>query len=77
MSGRALLICVACALLSACANDNNHPTSRPASVRERGEQALRDPANFEPEDPPTVSGKPGKGIDKKGIRRDWDRFWNP
>ena len=74
---RVLVMCATGALLAACADPNKPPTSQPASVRERGEQALRDPASFEPEDPPTVSGRKDKAIDKEGIRRDWDRFWNP
>ena len=51
-------------------------------MRERQEQALRDPFEYGPEDEhPSVSGDdsasgPGR-LDRKGLKRDWDRFWNP
>jgi hypothetical protein len=70
----ALVICTAA---GACA-DKNQPTSRPATARERQERALRDPFEVgRDEDMPSVSGGGTRDFDRKGFKRDVDRFWNP
>lgn len=69
-----LMIGVA-SLFMGCA-DTNKPTSRPAAARQRQEQAPRDPYGDVPdEEMPTVSGGGTSELDKKGFKRDWDRFW--
>ena len=63
----------------ACA-DKMHPTSQPASARERQEQALRDPYSVggdEDEEMYDVSGGGPRELNRKAFKRDWDSFWNP
>jgi hypothetical protein len=67
---------LACCLAAGCA-DTKQPTTRPASLRERTDSAIRDPMGDPEFDVPTVSGAAGNKLDRKGMRRDWDRFWNP
>jgi hypothetical protein len=72
-----LALAAMCASLTACA-DKNHPTSQPASARERQERALRDPYGYDrAEEMPSVSGGGTREFDRKGFKRDVDRFWNP
>lgn len=72
-----VVLCVFCGLAAACA-DTKKPTTRPAGIRERQDQALRDPFEYGPaDDMPSVSGGGTADLDKKGIKRDWDNFWNP
>lgn len=64
-----------CGLTVACA-DTKKPTSRPASIQERQQQALQDPYEYGPDkDMPTVSGGGTSELDKKALKRDWDNFW--
>ncbi len=70
---------VACCVLAACADKKKSPDA-PPSLRERTDAAFEgshDPYAPTSPDMPTVSGAEGKKFDKKGMRRDWDRFWNP
>ena len=70
-----VLVPVLCGLLVACA-DTNKPTSRPASIQDRQQQALQDPYEYGPDkNMPTVSGGGTKELDKKALKRDWDNFW--
>jgi len=72
-----LPVIMTCALAAACA-DKKKPTSRPATVKERQDQALREPFEYGPDpDMPDVTGGDTGQLDKKGVKRDWDRFWNP
>ena len=70
------ILILACGLLSACA-DTKGPTTRPSSMRDRQEQALRDPYGYNPDEMPTVSGGATGHLDKKALKRDVDSFWNP
>ena len=73
-------VVVTCGMLGACADSNKKsPTTRPLSMRERQEQALRDPYGYNPraDDIPSISGGDTGAFDKKSFKRDVDSFWNP
>ncbi len=70
-----VLAAAICCVQSACA-DTKKPTSRPASIQERQQQALQDPYEYGPDNNmPTVSGGGTKDLDKNALKRDWDNFW--
>ena len=65
------------ALLGGCASDNTGPTTRPATVRDRQDAALRDPFGYKVMQDEDVSG--GKLHEFKGdaMKRDLDNVLNP
>lgn len=64
-----------------CADSNKNggaPTTRPMSVRERQEQALKDPFSYGGEtENVDVSGGDTRTLDKKALKRDIDSVFNP
>ena len=75
-----LVLIFAFGLIAGCADSNKKsPTTRPLTMRERQEQALRDPYGYNPrpEDIPSISGGDTGEFDKKAFKRDLDSFWNP
>ena len=64
-----------------CASDNGkHATTKPTSMRERQDAALRDPFSYKPglgtEDQDISGGDIGH-YDKGGMKRDIDHVFNP
>ena len=54
------------------------PASRPATVRERQDRALKDPFGYSPEvDRTDISGGGLSGFDKDGFRKDMKNVWDP
>ena len=73
------LCVVALALVCGCASDKkNGSTTRPASMRERQDAALRDPFSYKPgiEDQDISGGDLGH-FDKGAMKRDIDHVLNP
>jgi hypothetical protein len=73
LSVAAALLCI---LAQGCA-DTKGPTTRPTSVRQRQDEALRDPFGYDTKDVPTVTGGKTGEFDKAGFKRDVDRVFNP
>lgn len=67
----AVLVCVA----AGCSS--NAPTTRPASMAERQDQAMKDPMNYSPHVNPNVSGGGIGDFDKDAFKRDLDHVLNP
>ena len=67
---------IAGGLIVGC-SDESQPTTQPADIHARQQQALKDPMAYGPGDPETVSGNNPNGIDKKAMKKDVDAFWNP
>ncbi len=64
--------------LAGCGGNEKKPTTRPSTIRERQEAALKDPFNYSPnKDFPDVSGGGLGDFDKEGMKRDVDRVFNP
>ncbi len=72
-----LAACAAAGLLAGCASDKTGPTTRPATVRDRQDAALRDPFGYKVMQDEDVSG--GKLHEFKGdaMKRDLDHVFNP
>ncbi len=65
------------AVLVGCA-DGTSGTTRPSSVRERQDAALRDPFNYSPDiGQSDISGGGLTEFDKDGFKKDVDRVFNP
>jgi hypothetical protein len=62
-----------------CADSNKEgPTTRPMTVRERHEAALKDPFSYGGEtENIDVSGGDIRTLDKKALKRDLDAVFNP
>ena len=64
-----------------CADSNKNsgtPTTRPLSVREQHEAALKDPFSYGGEtENVDVSGGDTQTLDKKALKRDIDSVFNP
>jgi hypothetical protein len=59
-------------------NKDSQPTTRPLSVRERHEQALKDPFSYGGDtENVDVSGGDTNTLDKKALKRDIDTVFNP
>ena len=64
-------------LLSGCASDNGS-TTRPSSLRDRQDQMLADPGNYQPEHVNTdITGGDTGHFDKGAFKRDVDHVLNP
>lgn len=69
---------LACVCVAGCADTNkSQPTTRPLTVRERHEAALKDPFSYGGEENPDVSGGDMNTLDKKALKRDIDSVFNP
>ncbi|CAN5335210.1 hypothetical protein BH09PLA1_BH09PLA1_13730 [soil metagenome] len=68
-----------CALFVGCADTNKgEPTTRPLTVRERHEAALKDPFSYGGDtENIDVSGGDTQTLDKKALKRDIDAVFNP
>jgi hypothetical protein len=64
-----------CTLALGCA-DTKGPTSRPLSMKERQDAALKDPFGYDPDMSSVSGGKSGE-FDKQGLKRDIDRVFGP
>ena len=65
-------------LAGGCASDNNHPTSRPASMRDRQDRAMKDPFNYSPDAGSTdISGGGLTDFDRQGFNRDMKNVLDP
>jgi len=72
------LLPLAFCLLPAGCSDNNKPTTRPATVQDRQEDALRDPFGYSPySEKNDISGGEIDELDKEGLKRDLDHVFNP
>jgi hypothetical protein len=72
MIRQALFLGAAALLLAGCTVSDG-PTTRPSHDR-----ALNDPMNWSPSiERDSITGGPTNHLDKKGMKRDWDSFWNP
>jgi hypothetical protein len=68
------------ALLIGCGSDPKaQPTSQPASIRDRQDQALKDPMNYKVEVGKQRDKKNESiwSIDRDGLKRDFDHVFNP
>lgn len=81
-TNRLPIVCVGVIALvtGGCSSDNKkeQPTTRPTSMRERQDAALRDPFAYKPgvEDQDISGGDIGH-LDRKGMKRDIDHVFNP
>jgi hypothetical protein len=67
------------AAIAGCATDK-HPTTRPASVRDRQEAALADPFGYSPDmnsSETDISGGNVNELDRGALRKDLDHVLNP
>jgi hypothetical protein len=72
-----LLPLLAACLTSPGCHHDAPPTTRPVGIRERQDEALRDPFGYDNKDIPTVTGEKEGGFDNQGFRRDLQRVFNP
>src|SRR4051812_48862627 len=57
---------------------DSHATTRPASLRERQEQAMRDPMHYSPDlDHNDISGGGLDDFNRDSFKKDWDNILNP
>ena len=65
------------ASLAGCSSNTSKPTTRPASVSDRQDAALKDPFGYSPNmDHVEGNGDVGK-YDREGMRKDLDHVLNP
>jgi hypothetical protein len=66
-------------LSSGCASDNDKkPTTRPVSMRQRQDAALRDPFSYKPGvEEQDISGGDLGHFDKDAMKKDIDHVFNP
>ena len=72
-------ICVHLWFLSGCSAEK-HPTTRPSTMRDRQEAALRDPMGYSPDMDSSdndISGGKLNELDRKALRKDIDHVLNP
>jgi hypothetical protein len=74
-----IAITIALVALTGCADTNKgQPTTRPLTVRERQEAALKDPFSYGGDtENIDVSGGDTRTLDKKALKRDIDSVFNP
>jgi hypothetical protein len=65
--------------LAGCASDDKaSPTTQPSSVRDRQDQALKDPMNYRVNVGKKDASKDGTwDFDREGFKRDMDHVFNP
>ena len=79
ISGFVIRACavVICAWLVGC-SDNSTATTKPTSLRERQDAALKDPYGYKPDiDNRDVSGGGLLDYDKQGMKKDLNNVFNP
>ena len=66
-------------LLAGCSQQGQQgPTSRPSTVRDRQDKALKDPFGYSPGvDSTDISGGDVSGFDKDGFRKDMKNVFDP
>ena len=69
-----LLICVA---LAGCAADTSKPTTQPTNMRERQDQAMKDPFGYSPKMNDDISGGGIGEFDKDAFQRDVKNALDP
>ena len=74
-----VLICGAgLRLAGGCASDTKQPTSKPASMRDRQDKAMKDPFNYSPDAGSTdISGGGLSDFDRQGFNRDMKNVLDP
>ena len=61
-----------------CASkDKKAPTTRPSSMQDRQDAALRDPFNYKPDMGRDVSGGDIGHLDRDGLKKDLNNVFNP
>jgi hypothetical protein len=68
------------ALVAGCSTEKHGPTTRPSTMRDRQEAALRDPMGYSPDmnSPDSdISGGKLNEFDRKAMRKDLDHVLNP
>ena len=73
-----ILLCSCACVGSGCASNASKPTTRPSSVADRQDAALKDPFGYSPDmsGSDSSSGDIGK-FDREGMRKDLDHVLNP
>jgi hypothetical protein len=67
-------------VLAGCASEKHQPTTRPSTIKERQEAALRDPFGYSPDmdgSQNDISGGEINEFDRKAMRKDIDHVLNP
>ena len=67
-------------LVPGCAAEKHRPTTRPTSVRDRQDAAMRDPMGYSPDMSPAatdISGGTVNELDRGALRKDIDHVLNP
>ena len=67
----------ATAATGCAAKDEKGPTTRPTSMHERQDAALRDPFNYKPDMSRDVSGGDTGHLDRDGLKKDLNNVFNP
>jgi hypothetical protein len=67
----------ALALPTGCASSDKKPTTRPASMSQRQDEALRDPFGYKPDMSRDVSGGDIGHLDREGLKKDLNNVFNP
>ncbi|HEV2295394.1 MAG TPA: hypothetical protein VGR35_16205 [Tepidisphaeraceae bacterium] len=60
-----------------CASEKKQPTTRPSSVSQRQDDALRDPFGYKPDMSRDVSGGGIGDLDRDGLKKDLNNVLNP
>ena len=60
-----------------CASDKKKPTTRPSSMSQRQDAALRDPFGYKPDMSRDVSGGDIGHLDRDGLKKDLNNVFNP
>ena len=63
--------------VSCASRDDKAPTTRPSSMRERQDAAMRDPFNYKPDMSRDVSGGDTGHLDREGLKKDLNNVFNP
>ncbi len=63
-------------LIAGCTSERK-PTTRPSSVRDRQDAALRDPFDYKPDMGQDVSGGGIGHLDREALKKDLDNVFNP
>ena len=64
-------------LAPGCASSDKKPTTRPASMSQRQDEALRDPFGYKPDMSRDVSGGDIGHLDREGLKKDLNNVFNP
>jgi hypothetical protein len=76
-----VLLGASCVIHVGCADNEDKPTTRPMTARERQDAALKDPFSYGPNgqmmENPNISGGGLSDFDKKAFKHDVDDVLNP